>query len=84
MDMNDNNELYLGRWYDPEEEYKYWKEVEKETIREEALNEGILQNQEEIVKNMYEQDVDINTIHKYTGIPIKTITKIINNKTKKK
>lgn len=84
MDMNDNNELYLGRWYDPEEEYKYWKEVEKETIREEALNEGISQNQEEIVKNMYEQDVDINTIHKYTGIPIKTITKIINNKTKKK
>lgn len=69
--MNDSKELY-GRYYNPEEEKKYWDEV-----REEYAKEKI---QQEIVRNMYNNNMNPKTISNYTNIPISTVEDIISRK----
>ena len=78
--MNDDSELY-GRYYNPEEEKRYWDEVREEYARKEAyengLSQGTLSNQQEIVRNMYNNNLNPKTISEYTNIPINTVRNII-------
>ena len=47
--------------------------------KEEGIKEGILENQKEVVLNMHKDNVNLETISKYTKLTIEEIEEIINN-----
>ena len=95
IEMNDD-ELDLGRYYNPEEEKAYWRELEirdkinkkieriKKRNYDKGMSQGIIQNKEEIVKRMHDANYDINNISDITGLSNDEINKIISTETKKK
>ena len=91
IEMNDD-ELDLGRYYNPEEEKAYWRELEikdkieriKKRNYNKGMSQGINQKQEEIVKRMHDANYDINNISDITGLSSDEINKIISTETKKK
>ncbi|MBQ8892195.1 MAG: hypothetical protein IJ068_05010 [Bacilli bacterium] len=89
LNMNDDSELF-GRYYNREEEYKFWRDLEREELKEEAieeghqegLKEGILQYKTQIVMTMHEKNYPLETIKEITKLSEKEINKIIKNNSK--
>lgn len=93
--MNEDN-CITDKYYDFEtEQRRIWKsEIEWESKKakkdgyeqglkqgiEEGIEQGIEQGIEKVIMNMLNNDLDLDTISKYTLLPIDSIKKIINNK----
>ena len=85
--MNENEELKI-RYYDFLEETRALNAAiirdEKRKARKEGLAEGKVEEkslkEQELVRNMYKENVDINLISKYTNLSKKKIEKIIKSK----
>ena len=66
--------------YDKRQAYLYGNQImleeERRLGREEGIKEGIKENQISMAKNMKKDNIDFNTISKYTELSIKEIEKL--------
>ena len=66
--------------YDKRQAYLYGNQImleeERRLGREEGIKEGIKENQISMAKNMKKDNIDFNTISKYTGLSIEEIEKL--------
>lgn len=73
------NRLMMNE-YDKRQAYLYGNQImleeERRLGREEGIKEGIKENQISMAKNMKKDNIDFNTISKYTGLSIEEIEKL--------
>ena len=81
-DMVSDEEMY-GRYYNwKEEQEKLNNSIiaeERDDAKKEGFEQGIQKNQREVVINMYKDNLQIETISKYTNLSLEEIKNIINN-----
>ena len=94
MDLNINDEL-VTKYYDLKEERKKLydaiierkvKEASEESLKQgieqgiqQGIEKGIQENKKEIILNMYNDNVPIEVISKYTNLSIEAVKETINN-----
>lgn len=69
------NRLMMNE-YDKRQAYLYGNQIMLEEERRLGREEGIKENQISMAKNMKKDNIDFNTISKYTGLSIEEIEKL--------
>lgn len=82
VSIMDDNDLMVRMSYDPiEEERKINESIMEEKIERAeklGLEQGVKQNQKEVVLNMFNEKFDVGIISKITGLSVNEIKEIVN------